>query len=117
MAAMTMSMDKLGIRYAAACQTNGYRVEMITTDNINEMIKPMLQAWTSNVGGGQFPKRVIYLRDGVSEGQYQHVIEQEVHDMKALIKTANPSLNMPFVVIIGSKRHHVRFFPEKGKKI
>lgn len=114
MAALTMSMDKLAIRYAAACETNGFRVEMITTDNINTMLKPMLQHWVQNVGGGQFPKRIIYFRDGVSEGQYQHVLQQEVHDMKELIKTAVPNLNIPFVVIVGSKRHHVRFFPEKG---
>lgn len=73
MAALTMSMDRLGVRYAAACQTNGYRVEMISTDNINELLKPMLQSWTTNVGGGKFPQRIIYLRDGVSEGQYQYV--------------------------------------------
>ena len=59
----------------------------------------------------------MYFRDGVSEGQYQHVIEQEVQDMKALIKTANPSLNIPFVVIVASKRHHVRFFPESSKHL
>ena len=134
MAAMTMSMDKLGIRYAAACETNGYRVEMITTDNINSMMKPLLQTWTQSVGesfeelpsrlaqrliicigGGNFPKKILYFRDGVSEGQYQHVLQQEVADMKALIKTANPSINIPFVVLVGGKRHHVRFFPEKGK--
>jgi eukaryotic translation initiation factor 2C len=115
MAAMTLSMDKLGIRYAAACETNGYRVEMITTDNINTMLKPMLQSWTQNVGGGNFPKRILYFRDGVSEGQYQHVIQQEVADMKALIRSANPALNVPFLVVVGGKRHHVRFFPEKGK--
>ncbi|KAK5126303.1 hypothetical protein LTR85_010539 [Meristemomyces frigidus] len=114
MAALTMSMDKLAIRYAAACETNGYRVEMITTDNINGMIKPLIQSWVQNVGGGKFPSRIIYFRDGVSEGQYQHVLQQEVHDMKALLKTADPNLNIPFVVIVGSKRHHVRFFPEKG---
>ncbi len=115
MAALTMSMDKLGIRYAATCETNGYRVEMISTDNINNMIKPMLQAWMKDVGGGQFPKRILYFRDGVSEGQYQHVIEQEVNDMKALLKTANPNVNIPFVAIVGGKRHHVRFFPQAGK--
>lgn len=114
MAALTVSMDKLATRYAAACETNGFRVEMITTDNINSMLKPMIQQWVSNNGGGKFPSRIIYLRDGVSEGQYQHVLQQEVHDMKALLKTASPSIAIPFVVIIGSKRHHVRFFPEKG---
>lgn len=75
----------------------------------------MLQTWVSQVGNGSFPKRILYLRDGVSEGQYQHVLQQEVHDMKALIKTANPSLDIAFVVIVGGKRHHIRFFPEKGK--
>ncbi|EMC99960.1 hypothetical protein BAUCODRAFT_64185 [Baudoinia panamericana UAMH 10762] len=115
MAALTCSMDKLGIRYAAACETNGFRVEMITTDNINSMMKPMLQAWVQNVGGGKFPSRIIYFRDGVSEGQYQHVLQQEVHDMKALLKTADPNLNIPFIVVVGSKRHHIRFFPEQGK--
>ena len=115
MAALTVSTDKLATRYAAACQTNGFRVEMITTDNINSMLKPMMQSWVQNVGGGKFPSRIIYFRDGVSEGQYQHVLQQEVHDMKALIDTAHPTHNIPFVVIVGSKRHHVRFFPETGK--
>ncbi|KAH9826384.1 putative argonaute family protein [Teratosphaeria destructans] len=115
MAAMTVSMDRLAARYAAACETNGFRVEMITTDNIKSMLKPMIQTWCSNVGGGRFPSRIIYFRDGVSEGQYSHVIQQEVHDMKALLKTADPSINIPFLVVVGSKRHHVRFFPPAGK--
>lgn len=36
--------------------------------------------------------------------------------MKALLKTANPGVDIPFVVVVGSKRHHVRFFPEKGDR-
>ncbi|KAK5734619.1 Protein argonaute [Elasticomyces elasticus] len=116
MAALTCSMDRLAIRYAAACQTNGYRVEMMTTENINEMLKPMMQSWVAGPGGGKFPSRIIYFRDGVSEGQYAHVLQQEVQDMKALLKTADPNLNIPFIVVVGSKRHHVRFFPEKGDR-
>lgn len=104
MAAMTISMDKLGIRYAAGADTNGYRVEMISTENIHSILKPLLQTWNSQVGGGAFPKRIIYMRDGVSEAQYSHVIQQEVKDMKDLIKTANPTLDIPFVVIVASKR-------------
>lgn len=33
MAAMTLSIDKLAVRYAAACDTNGFRVEMISTES------------------------------------------------------------------------------------
>ncbi|KXT16422.1 hypothetical protein AC579_5117 [Pseudocercospora musae] len=114
MAAMTVSMDKLATRYAALCQTNGYRVEMINTDIINNELKPLLQSWMQNVGGGKVPQRIIYLRDGVSEGQYQHVLQQEVNDMKQLLKQAGPVPQ--FVVVVGSKRHNVRFFPEKGDR-
>ncbi|KAK4999709.1 Protein argonaute [Elasticomyces elasticus] len=112
MAAMTVSTDTLCTRYAAACETNGQRLEMITAKNIEGMLKPLLQHWVGNVGGGRFPKRIFYFRDGVSEGQYQHVLQQEVRDIKALLRTADPKLDIPFVVLVASKRHHIRFFPK-----
>nr|POE48842.1 protein argonaute [Quercus suber] len=115
MAAMTVSLDKLAIRYAGACETNGFRVEMITTDNINSMLKPQLKQWMSNVGGGRVPQRLFYFRDGVSEGQFTHVLQQEVHDMKALLKSADPNSKTQFVVVVAGKRHHIRMFPEPGK--
>ena len=102
-ASLTCSMDRLGTRYAAAVETNGFRVEMITTENINNMLKPLLQTWTQQVGGGKFPQVIMYFRDGVSEGQYSHVLEQEVADMKRLMQTANPKLDIPFVVLVGGK--------------
>ena len=69
-----------------------------------------------NVGGGFFPKRIIYFRDGVSEGQFSQVLEQEVGQIKALLKGINPATAelCKFVVIVASKRHHVRFFPKAG---
>ncbi|KAF2220007.1 Piwi domain-containing protein [Elsinoe ampelina] len=110
-AAITCSMDKAGIRYVADTQTNGWRVEMIQTDNFTKLWKPMLQRWMTQVGGGQFPKHIYYFRDGVSEGQFASVLNQEVRDMKAIIKTVNPKADVKFVVIIATKRHHVRMFP------
>jgi hypothetical protein len=37
-------------------------------------------------------------------GQYAHVLQQEVADMKALLRTADPSLDIPFIVAVGGKR-------------
>lgn len=113
MAALTVSQDNLGLRYAAHVETNGYRVEMINTDNINAL-QPLIKNWMQNNGNGKLPARIVYFRDGVSEGQYQHVLEQEVEDLKRLMKGANPKVTIPFVVLVGSKRHHVRFFPQQG---
>jgi len=85
MAALTMSFDKDACRYAAAVQTNGHRIEMITTNNIRTMMMPLFGQWVSKVGGGAGPSHIYYFRDGVSEGQYAHVLNQEVKDMKAAI--------------------------------
>lgn len=71
-----------GVRYAAACETNGRRVEMLTTANIRSMVLPLVRNWIVGPGQGRLPDHVYYFRDGVSEGQFQHVLQQEVHDMK-----------------------------------
>jgi len=118
MAAITCSMDQNYTRYAAQCETNGHRVEIITTDNINKLLGKMVYKWISQFGG-QLPKRILYLRDGVSEGQYEHVLDQEVKDMKALCRRLNPHPQAPapdFTVVIAAKRHHVRFFQAPGSQ-
>lgn len=78
-------MDKYACRYAAAVETNGVRVELIASKNMQEMIEPLLQHWQENVGEGRLPKHVYYFRDGVSEGQYQQVLQQEVADIRQII--------------------------------
>lgn len=85
MAAMTVSLDKSCSRYGAAVQSNGHRVEMITGANVHEMLKPLVQWWIANVGGGRPPRHVYYFRDGVSEGQYTNLLKQEVADIKHLM--------------------------------
>ena len=82
MAALTVSMDTLGCRYAAACESNGHRVEMITQFNMEDMLAPLFREWMSTVGKGRMPQHIMYFRDGVSEGQYQHVLHQEIMYIK-----------------------------------
>ena len=64
--------------------SNGHRVEMITSDNVDSMLRPLVDWWMKNVGGGRLPKHVYYFRDGVSEGQYGPLLKNEVADMKRL---------------------------------
>lgn len=82
MAALTMSWDSLACRYAAAVETNGYRVEMLTPSNIRSMFLVLFEKWIAQVGKGAGPAHIYYFRDGVSEGQFSHVLEQEVKAMK-----------------------------------
>lgn len=90
MAAITMSMDGNACRYAAAVQTNGIRVEMISPNNIKNMMMPLFRHWVSKLGQGKVPQHIYYFRDGVSEGQYMHVLDREVADMKRVIAEDYP---------------------------
>ncbi|KAK8243527.1 Piwi domain-containing protein [Phyllosticta capitalensis] len=114
-AAMTMSLNSELTRYAAQVQTNGFRVEMVTTYNINNCLGKMVRHWMSK-NENKLPDQVIYFRDGVSEGQYPELMNQEYRDIKALFRDIDPKNKTKFTLIVASKRHHVRFFPERGDR-
>lgn len=98
-----------GARFAAIANTNGYRVEVITSKNMIKFMCTLLRAFKANTG--KIPMRIFYFRDGVSEGQYQHIIEQELNDMREACKVLQSDYNPKITVTICSKRHHTRFFP------
>lgn len=108
MAALTMSMDKHGTRYAAACETNGFRKEIVQDWAMDSMLPKLLAHWRKI--NGVPPAHVYYIRDGVSEGQFHHVLEEEVKHMKSCFTKVKIPIPK-FTVIIATKRHHVRFFP------
>ncbi|ESZ91253.1 hypothetical protein SBOR_8346 [Sclerotinia borealis F-4128] len=116
MACLTMSMDSTACRYAAAVQTNGHRVEMISKDNIKSMMIPLFRQWITKVGKGSGPQHIYYFRDGVSEGQFEHVINQEIKDMKDALGEAfgAQGASIRWTVTVCTKRHHLRFFPRDG---
>jgi eukaryotic translation initiation factor 2C len=114
-AAITMSADVHFAKYWAEVQTNGNRVEMVTTSNIEDHFGFMAKNWMQRIGQGKPPQRVLYIRDGVSEGQYAAVLEEEVRDMKECFKKLGCKEVPKFTVVIAGKRHHIRFFPDVGK--
>ncbi|KAI2467323.1 Piwi-domain-containing protein [Annulohypoxylon bovei var. microspora] len=113
MAALTMSMDKNATRFAAACQTNGWRQETVLPGTMHSMMPKLVKHWLS-INKVQ-PQHIYYLRDGVSEGQFQEVIDREVSEMKRVFREVNCGYPK-FTVIIATKRHHVRFFPKPNDR-
>lgn len=118
MAALTMSTSSVANRYVAMVETNGYRVEMIVTYNIKTFFAKMLPYWDANnknnKGEPVKPEHVYYFRDGVSEGQYQQVLQLECNDIKQALFD-HYHANISLAVIVCSKRHRVRFFPDRGQ--
>ena len=79
----------------------------------------------------QAPKRIIFFRDGVSEGQFKQVLEKELPLIQGLFETLPANMYRLLIrdslgackevgitpkitIVIVGKRHHVRFFPSSG---
>ncbi|KAF4508562.1 hypothetical protein G6O67_004923 [Ophiocordyceps sinensis] len=115
-AAMTMSVERDATRYAAMVETNGYRTEMLTSANVHFLFGQLSDQWRKGHDGA-FPKHIIYFRDGVSEGQFAQVLDQEIAELRVYLKTKAPQMPPPkFTVVVATKRHHIRFFPQLGDK-
>ncbi|XBH95541.1 hypothetical protein VPH35_086085 [Triticum aestivum] len=73
------------------------------------MIRELLIAFRRKTG--RRPERILFYRDGASEGQFSHVL---LHEMDA-IRKACASLEgymPPVTFVVVQKRHHTRLFPE-----
>ncbi|KAK7415854.1 Protein argonaute [Neonectria magnoliae] len=116
-AAMTMSMDRDATRYAALVESNGYRVEMLTPSNVQFLFGNLAAYWREGHNGA-IPAHIMYFRDGVGEGQFAQVLDQEIHQIKQwLLEKLPAGKSQPkFTVIVATKRHHIRFFPQRGDK-
>jgi eukaryotic translation initiation factor 2C len=112
-AAMCVSMDKDATIYTTSIQTNGWRVEIVQPFNMHDMLGPRILEWQKL--NRCLPQHVFYMRDGVSEGQYAQVLDYEVKEIRRIFKEFfkhTPKIT----VVVATKRHHIRIFPERGDK-
>jgi len=59
---------------------------------------------------GILPKRIIVYRDGVSEGQFNQVVDQELPLIRKACQRFQNYEPLITIIICG-KRHHTRFYP------
>uniref|UniRef100_A0A0E0HXM8 Uncharacterized protein n=1 Tax=Oryza nivara TaxID=4536 RepID=A0A0E0HXM8_ORYNI len=58
------------------------------------------------------PQRIIFYRDGVSDGQFLHVLLYEMDAIKKAIASLDPAYRPLVTFVVVQKRHHTRLFPE-----
>ncbi|KAJ5386331.1 hypothetical protein N7509_008872 [Penicillium cosmopolitanum] len=119
LAAMCISNDPQGISYMGGCQTNGDLKEIITPENVREILLPLMLEWNATLGkGGKPPKHIYYFRDGVSESEFQEVLQKEVLAIKKVAAECLKLNSWPgkMTVIVANKRHHLRAFPKPTDK-
>ncbi|KAF2003697.1 Piwi-domain-containing protein [Amniculicola lignicola CBS 123094] len=113
-AGVVASVDGNFAQYPASIRTQRGRQEMVA--QLDLMIEERLRTWQKR-NGGKLPTKVILYRDGVSEGQYRIVLEQEYPSfVKAFEKLYGAKGKHPKIsIIIVGKRHHTRFYPTKAE--
>uniref|UniRef100_A0ACD5X752 Uncharacterized protein n=1 Tax=Avena sativa TaxID=4498 RepID=A0ACD5X752_AVESA len=58
------------------------------------------------------PSRIIFYRDGVSEGQFSQVLLYEMDAIRKACATLQEGYLPPVTFVVVQKRHHTRIFPE-----
>ncbi|KAJ8481770.1 hypothetical protein ONZ51_g5795 [Trametes cubensis] len=109
--ALVGNVDSDTAKYIADCRVQTSRQEMI--DDLEDMATGMIKMYQGYRTGVERkpanPKRIIFYRDGVSEGQFAHVLEHELPQIKRAC--AATGVQAKITIIVVGKRHHVRFFP------
>jgi len=115
--ALVANVDSDTAKYIADSRVQTSRQEMI--EDLQAMSKHVLSMYmryremAEKKGANSAPKRIIFYRDGVSEGQFKQVLEQELPLLKNACKELG--INPTITVIVVGKRHHVRFFPQSER--
>ncbi|KAG7440908.1 argonaute-like protein [Guyanagaster necrorhizus] len=118
-AAIVASVDDDFVQFPASMRiqrpdTNKHSKEVV--EELQHMMHERLLVYKKK--NKALPERILVFRDGVSEGQYDIVIREEVVQIKEAAKRLNTKdgkAYKPLVsVIICGKRHHSRFYPTGG---
>ncbi|CAN0902227.1 Protein argonaute 1 [Linum grandiflorum] len=72
------------------------------------MIKELLISFRRATG--QKPERIIFYRDGVSEGQFYQVLLYELDAIRKACASLEPNYQPPVTFVVVQKRHHTRLF-------
>jgi eukaryotic translation initiation factor 2C len=111
-AGIVASIDKVLGQWPATFDIQESRKEMVTA--LEGMFLSRLNLWQKH--NKQLPDNVIIYRDGVSEGQYQTLLDQELPLIRNACRQAYPAnvtkQGLPRIsIIVCGKRHNTRFYP------
>ncbi|KAJ3145953.1 hypothetical protein HK101_002392, partial [Irineochytrium annulatum] len=80
--------------------------------DLRSMTKKHLDSFKAR--NARYPERIIFYRDGVSEGQFDEVLRKEVKAME--LAFADAGIQPTLTVVIVQKRHHTRLFPMSSQE-
>ncbi|KAI9780847.1 MAG: hypothetical protein M1839_006474 [Geoglossum umbratile] len=111
-AGIVASIDARLGQWPADIRIQASRQEMVS--GLDELLTLRLKYWRAK--NNRFPDNLLVYRDGVSEGQYNLVLEQELPLLRKACAQLYPPVDtkkgLPNItIIVVGKRHHTRFYP------
>lgn len=106
-AAVVGSMDAHPSRYAATVRVQQHRQEIV--HEMSSMVQELLIMFYKSTGGFK-PHRIIMYRDGISEGQFLHVLQHELTAVREACIKLEAEYKPGITFIVVQKRHHTRLF-------
>lgn len=111
LAAVVVSHDRYAAKYITYLALHPPRIEMIT-DMKAIMTKALQDFFKLN---NKYPLRIVFYRDGVSQGQFKTVQEIEILAIRAALHDMRlESINLTYIIV--QKRHHIRLFPQSSQQ-
>jgi eukaryotic translation initiation factor 2C len=107
-AAVCASNDPLAFKYNIQIRLQPPRVEII--QDMEAIMKEHLLYFYKSTPRLK-PERIIFYRDGVSEGQFLEVLRSEVSAIRRACASLQQGYEPSVTFIVVQKRHHTRFFP------
>ena len=116
-AGIVASVDEWLGQWPAEIRIQPPRQEMVA--NLDGLFKSRLLLWKKK--NNSFPDNILVYRDGVSEGQYDIVVDEELPALRAACKGVYPAPDTKagkpkITIIIVGKRHNTRFYPTKKEE-
>lgn len=107
-AALVGSRDRQGVQFSGTLRNQPGRQEVIV--EIGEMFKEVYEQWRANFKYAVHVSSLIMFRDGVSDGQFEEVMQVEIAALRNACRQISSAFRPKITYIIVTKRHHARFF-------
>jgi hypothetical protein len=116
LAAVVASMDGRMSQFAANLSSQAVTNEEMIV-NLEDAMLSLFESYKTR-NGGKMPTYIIVYRDGVSDGQFQYVLDKELPAMKgALAVLGYPEGAIKITIVVCQKRHNTRVAYKDGNDL
>nr|XP_022904421.1 protein argonaute-2-like isoform X1 [Onthophagus taurus]XP_022904423.1 protein argonaute-2-like isoform X2 [Onthophagus taurus] len=107
-AAVTCSYDRNAFKYIFSSRLQEPKLEIIK--DLETIVMEQLKFF--NRITNRFPQRIVFYRDGVSDGQFREVLSSELGAIRSACSKLNVNYKPKITFFVVQKRHHTRLFPK-----